>query len=132
MRRMANEPMFWLTVRGQSRFWYHPDFPGRQQALDETFDYYRRVMGPGFVAMYWGLAADQIATSLFDIAPAITQPTLLMWGDQDHGGGMGKGVARLHRLLPNNELVVFPGARHSIEAEIPDAVAAAILDYLSD
>jgi len=131
MRRVAGKALFWPTVRIQSRYWYSPDFPGREQSLRDTFDYYRRVMSPGFVAMYWGLAADQVATSLFDIAPTIAQPTLLMWGDQDHGAGMGAGVARLHELLPHCELVVFPGARHSLEAEIPNALAERIVGYLA-
>ena len=121
---------FWPSVRVQSRFWYERDFPGRQRALDDTFAYYRRVMCPGFVAMYWGIAADQIRHSLFDIAPAIAQPTLLMWGDRDHGAGMGAGVRRLHDLLPNSELVVFEGARHSLETEIPERLAATLLEFL--
>jgi pimeloyl-ACP methyl ester carboxylesterase len=87
-------------------------------------------MGPGFIKMYWGIVADLLAHSLFDPAPEIGQPTLLLWGDEDHGGGMGKGVARLHELLPNCELHVFPGARHSLEAEIPADLAAAILSWL--
>lgn len=123
---------FWPSVRVQSRFWYDRDFAGRRAALDDTFAYYRRVIGPGFVRMYWGLAGDQIAHSLFDIAPAISQRTLLMWGDHDHGAGMGKGVARLHELLPDNELVVFPGARHSLETEIPALLAATVLRFLGD
>ena len=98
---------FWPSVRIQSRYWYSPDFPGRDQDLAETFAYYRRVMSPGFVQMYWGLAADQVGTSLFDIAPAVAQRTLLMWGDQDHGGGMGRGVARVHQLLPDHRFHVF-------------------------
>ena len=121
---------FWPSVRIQSRFWYDREFAGRQQALDDTFDYYRRVMCPGFVRMYWGIAGDQIAHSLFDLAPDVRQRTLLMWGDHDHGGGMARGVARLHRLLPDHEFVVFPGARHSVETEIPDELAATILRFL--
>lgn len=130
VRRWFGRRMFWPVVRIQSRYWYEPSFPGRAQGLAETFTYYRDVMGPGFVAMYFGLAADQVGHSLFDIAPAIRQRTLLLWGDQDHGGGMGKGVARLHDLLPDNQLLVFPGARHSIEAEIPAELSAAILEFL--
>lgn len=118
---------FWPVVRTQSRFWYSPDYPDRQRELDETFAYYRRVMSPGFLAMYWGMAADQLGRSLFDLAPDIRQETLLMWGDQDHGAQMGKGVARLHELLPDNVLHVFPGRRHSLEAECPDDLAAQIL-----
>ena len=123
--------LFWPTVWIQSRFWYGRDYPARRAALDETFAYYREIMSPGFVRMYWGIVVDLLATSLFDIAPEIRQRTLLLWGDQDNGGGMRAGVARIHELLPNGELHVFPGARHSIEAEIPDALAGAILEFLA-
>ncbi len=125
--RVLRKPVFWPVVKTQSRFWYSPDFPGRQQELDETFAYYRRVMSPGFLAMYWGMAADQLERSLFDLAPSIRQHVHLMWGDQDNGAQMGKGVARLHELLPDNVLHVFPGRRHSLEAECPDDLAAQIL-----
>lgn len=121
---------FWPSVRIQSRFWYDRSFPGRERALADTFTYYRTVMGPGFVRMYWGIAGDQLAHSLFDIAPAIGQRTLLMWGDRDNGAGMGAGVARLQQLLPDSELVVFPGARHSIETEIPSELGETIDRFL--
>lgn len=130
MLRIGGRALFWPTVRIQSRYWFAPDFPGRRAALDETFAYYREVLCPGFVRMYWGLAADQLAHSLFDIAGSVTQPTLLMWGDRDDGAGMGAGVARLRGLLPNVTFHVFPGARHSLEAEIPDALASTIGAYL--
>ncbi|QXC63257.1 alpha/beta hydrolase [Aquihabitans sp. G128] len=123
---------FWPSVRIQSRYWYAPAFPGRARGLADTFAYYRRVMGPGFVAMYWGLAADQVGHSLFAIAGEVEQRTLLLWGDQDHGGGMGRGVARLHELLPDHRFHVFPGARHSLEAEIPEALAAEVLAFLRE
>ncbi len=131
MRRIGGRTLFWPTVWIQSRFWYGKDFPGRAAALAGTFAYYREIMSPGFVRMYWEIAIDQVATSLFDIAPQIRQPTLLLWGDQDNGAGMGAGVAKLHRLLPRNELRVFPGARHSIETEIPDDLARAIDAFVS-
>lgn len=119
--------LFWPVVKAQSRFWYSPDHPDRQRNLDDTFAYYRRVMGAGFLAMYWGMAADQLRHSLFELAPSIDQPTLLMWGDQDDGAQMGKGVARLHQLLPNSRLHVFAGQRHSLEAECPALLAEQIL-----
>jgi pimeloyl-ACP methyl ester carboxylesterase len=125
--RLLRQAAFWPVVKTQSRFWYSPDHPDRQRELDETFAYYRRVMSPGFLAMYWGMAADQLQRSLFDLAPGIGQPTRLMWGDQDNGAQMGKGVARLHQLLPDNVLHVFPGRRHSLEAECPDDLAQQIL-----
>jgi pimeloyl-ACP methyl ester carboxylesterase len=130
MRRVCGRRLFWPSVRIQSRFWYAADFPDRDRELDETFAYYRRVMSPGFVAMYWGIAAGQVGQSLFDIGPDIRQPSLLMWGDQDNGAGMGKGVAHLHELIDGNELVVFPGRRHSLEAEIPAELAANVVRFV--
>ncbi|MCC7077956.1 MAG: alpha/beta hydrolase [Acidimicrobiia bacterium] len=129
-RTLGGRLTFWPSVLVQSRFWYSPDYPGRRAALDETFAYYREVMCPGFVRMYWGIAADQVATSLFDIAPAITQPVLLMWGDLDNGAGMREGVAHLRDLLPDCEFHVFEGARHSLETEIPTDLARVIEDFL--
>lgn len=124
--------LFWPVVRIQSRFWYHPDFPGRRQHLDDTFAYYRQVQCRGFRAMYWGMAADQLRHSLFDLAAEVRQPTLLLWGDQDHGAGMGDGVARLRRLLPDVRFHVFPGRRHSLEAECPEALAAPVRTFVDD
>ena len=128
--RLLGRRAFWPVVRIQSRYWYSPDWPGREAALAETFAYYREIMSPGFVAMYWGIAADQVGSSLFDVAAGIRQPTLLLWGDQDHGAGMGKGVARLAATLPDVRFVSFPGARHSLEAEIPDLLARTIVSWL--
>ena len=130
VRRTCGRRLFWPTVRIQSRYWYDDAFAGKQAALDETFAYYREVMCPGFVRMYWGIAADQLGNSLFDIAPKIDQPTLLCWGDHDNGAGMGAGVARLHELLPDNTFHVFEGARHSLETEIPAELGRVVNDFL--
>lgn len=124
--------MFWPTVWVQSRFWYERSWPGREAALAETFDYYRTAMSPGFIRMYWGMAADQVGRSLFDLAPSITQPTLMVWGDRDHGAGMGKGVARLVELLPDAQLVVIERARHSLESEVPERLGEIVLGFLRE
>ncbi|MEB2346174.1 MAG: alpha/beta hydrolase [Deltaproteobacteria bacterium] len=131
MRAVRGYALFWPIVWVQSRFWYRRDWPGRDAALAETFAYYREVMGPGFVRMYFEMAADQVESSLFDIAPAIHQPVWLGWGDQDDGANMGEGVARLCALLPRCELRIFPGARHSLAAEIPDELAAAVEEFFT-
>jgi 2-hydroxy-6-oxonona-2,4-dienedioate hydrolase len=130
LRRITSRAAFWPIVRIQSRYWYRKDWEGRAAALADTFTYYREVLCPGFVRMYFDMAADQVERSLFDLAPAIQQPVWLGWGDQDHGARMGQGVARLARMLPRCELQVFPGARHSLAAEIPDALAAALIGFL--
>ncbi len=131
MRAVASYAAFRPIVRIQSRYWYDESFPGREQALRNTFAYYDEVMGPGFVAMYFGMAEDQVERSLFPIAPEIRHPVWLGWGDRDHGANMGDGVARLHDLLPRSELHVFPGAGHALATEVPEELARRIEAFLT-
>ncbi|HEX8792409.1 MAG TPA: alpha/beta fold hydrolase [Polyangiaceae bacterium] len=115
--------LFWPFVWVQSRFWYHPQWRGRQSALLEAFAHYREIHSPGFVRMYFDVAREQVRTSLFPLAPSIEQPTLVLWGDQDHALGMGEGVRRLVSLLPNARLCVLEGARHALANEAPEKLA---------
>jgi pimeloyl-ACP methyl ester carboxylesterase len=122
--------LFWPIVWVQSRFWYEPTWQGREGALVEAFQHYREVHDPAFVRMYFDLAREQLTTSLFPIAPAIRQPTLVLWGDRDLALGMGDGVKRLVGLLPNGRLRVFRGARHSLANEVPDQLALEMDGFL--
>ena len=130
-RAIRSYAIFWPIVWGQSRYWYDDSFAGREAALETTFDYYQEIMGPGFINMYFGIAADQLEKSLFPLAPQIEQPVWLGWGDQDHGANMGEGVAQLHRLLPHSELEIFPNAGHALATEVPKKLATKILEFLS-
>jgi 2-hydroxy-6-oxonona-2,4-dienedioate hydrolase len=127
----AGTTFFWPSVWVQSRFWYHPAWSGRDVALREAFAHYREVFGGPFVRMYFELAREQVLTSLFPIAPAIRQPTLLLWGDQDRALGMGEGVKRLASLLPNARLHVFPGVRHALAAEAPVDLAREVDQFFA-
>ena len=123
--------LFWPAVWVQSRFWYHPRWQGRDRALVEAFAHFREVHGRGFVRMYFELCREQVMTSLFPIAPAITQPTHVVWGDQDHALGMGVGVKRLVGLLPRATLHVVRDARHSLAVEVPEQLAAQVDAFLA-
>jgi pimeloyl-ACP methyl ester carboxylesterase len=127
----AGTSLFWPFIWVQSRFWYQPSWSGRQRALVEAFQHYREIHGPSFVRMYFELCREQVMTSLFPIAPAILQPTRLVWGDQDHALGMGRGVKRLATLLPRASLRVVSGARHSLAAEAPEELATEVDAFLS-
>ncbi|HTQ47972.1 MAG TPA: alpha/beta hydrolase, partial [Polyangiaceae bacterium] len=122
--------LFWPFVWVQSRFWYHPKWLGRRSALLEAFAHYREIHTPGFVRMYFDIAREQVETSLFPIAPSIAQPTLVLWGDQDHALGMGEGVRRLVSLLPDARLRVLPGVRHALANEAPDELAREVDAFL--
>lgn len=122
--------IFWPSLKLQSRFWYHPKWAGRQRALESAFAHFREVYCDGFRRMYCELGYEQVTTSLFPVAGKIRQPTLLGWGDQDHGLNMGAGVKRLEKLIPNARLVVFKDARHSLANEVPDLLAREIDEFL--
>lgn len=130
MRPLTSYALFWPIVRVQSRYWYSDDWRFKEATLEQTFLYYEEVMGPGFVRMYFDMAADQVGRTLFDLAPEIRQPVWLGWGDRDDGANMGEGVKRLHELIPQSQLRVFPGARHSLAAEIPGSLADALVEFL--
>lgn len=129
-RMFGGETLFWPTVWGQSRYWYEKAWPGRRQALEETFTYYREVLTKGFVRMYWELAIDQVEHSLFGMAHEVKQRTLLAVGDRDNGMNLHRGVHRLRELIPRSELKVFKGARHSLASEIPGPLAELVNEFL--
>lgn len=130
MRSLQSRALFWPSIWIQSRFWYEASWPGRDSALREAFAYYEEVLSAGFVRNYFDLAVEQIEQSLFALAGRIAQPTLLLWGDRDHGLNMGAGVKRLVELLPSARLHVFPGARHALANEVPAALAEAAERFL--
>lgn len=127
----AGAAFFWPMVWVQSRFWYHPEWKGRERALLEAFAHYREVHGPSYARMYFELCREQLLTSLFPMAPAIAHPTLVAWGEHDHALGMAEGVRRLVKLLPRASLRVMENARHSLAAEVPEALGREVDAFLA-
>jgi 2-hydroxy-6-oxonona-2,4-dienedioate hydrolase len=132
MRAIASERSFWMAMWIQSRFWYRRDWPGRDEALRSSFAHYREIFGPGFLRMYWEIGLEQGESSLYPLAPQINQPTLLLWGDQDHGLNMGAGCRRLASLLPRGRLHVIKGARHSLANEVPELLGQTVDAFLQE
>lgn len=60
----------------------------------------------------------------------IGQPTLLMVGDHDRSTPIAM-TEELHRDIPVSEVRVLPGAAHWASLECPDAIAAALLEWLT-
>lgn len=68
-----------------------------------------------------------IAEDLLPFAPQMTQPTLLVWGEQDADTPMWQ-AKKLEAAIPDAGLVVFPGAGHySYLDALPEA--ARVIDY---
>jgi 2-hydroxy-6-oxonona-2,4-dienedioate hydrolase len=130
IRTLGSYPLFWPVIRRHARYWYRDDNPDRERLLRETFAHYEEVMGPGFVRMYFDMAAASVGSSLFAIAAEIEQPVLLLRGAEDDGAGMAEGIRELERQLPHAERVEIPGARHALTSEAPEALAHAVEAFL--
>ena len=59
----------------------------------------------------------------------ISTPTLIIVGDQDVATEPDK-ADRIHARIPNSKLMMIPGAGHTSTVEEPDAVNAALRDFL--
>ncbi len=67
--------------------------------------------------------------SVADQIDQITVPTLIIVGDQDVATVPAK-AEKMHAGIPNSKLVIIPGAGHTSTVEEPEAVTAAMLDFL--
>lgn len=128
---IGGKTIFWPGVFIQSRYWHREGFAAGEAQTREQFRYYDEIMSPGFVAMYWDLAAEQVSDSLFPIAPEIRQPVLLLWGDHDFALGMKPGIHRLADLLPNVDFRTVKDAGHSIISERPAEIEAALKEFFA-
>jgi len=61
--------------------------------------------------------------------PSIETPALVLWGAEDTWIPLSNGE-RMHRELPNSELVVFEGVGHVPQEEAPEQTAEAMLEFL--
>lgn len=66
------------------------------------------------------------AASLWAVAPAVTAPTLVVWGMRDRVISVRR-AARTARLIPDARLLVLPRTGHVAQMERPNAVAKAVL-----
>lgn len=130
IRALGSYPLFWPAIRVQSTYWYSDDNPDRGRLLREQFAYYEEVMSPGFVRMYFDMAADSVGSSLFDIAAEIPHPVLLVHGGRDDGADMAEGIRKLEGLLPRARLETIPDARHALTREAPESLASKVEAFL--
>lgn len=61
--------------------------------------------------------------------PHITQPTLIVWGDQDRSYQWPQ-VEQLWRQIPGASLAVLPHCSHALHLEYPDLFHRLVLDFL--
>jgi pimeloyl-ACP methyl ester carboxylesterase len=59
------------------------------------------------------------------------KPILLIWGDKDEQTPL-KDAERLHREIPDSQLVIVANAGHLILLDAPEAVIKTLIDFISD
>lgn len=106
--------------------WFTPEFAERHPDLIE-----RRVAELNAVHLPSYLEAYRVfgQTELVDTLSTITLPTLVMTGEFDQGSNV-RMAETMHRLIPNSELRILPGLKHSVLVEAPDLIAAHFREFL--
>lgn len=112
--------------------WLYPNIVGRKRATEiieqmrsrrGSYDYNRcsPVMRKVMVKV--------VNTDLRQYMPAITAPTLLIWGEEDTATPM-RDAHIMKKLIPNAGLVSFPGAGHFSFVDNPYQSAAAFRRFI--
>ncbi len=84
-------------------------------ALTAALDYYRALRTPGGIALARAAHTDA--------------ETLVIWGEQDPALGLGL-LRGLDRVAPRARVHRLPGVSHWVQAEAPDAVNGALVEFL--
>ncbi len=101
--------------------------PARAALRDE---WRRRLLVNHRVGITRALEGVITRQGVYDQLDRIKVPTLIIVGDQDVATKPVK-AERMHARIPGSKLVVIPGAGHTSSVEEPEAVNAAIKDFLS-
>jgi pimeloyl-ACP methyl ester carboxylesterase len=94
--------------------------------------YYDRLHSPGCLAAQIDLVRSLDFSMLHRYEaqiPALSVPTLLLWGENDPWVPLPVG-RRLHQALPQSRLQVIPRYGHAPQEELPEQTAGLITDWL--
>ncbi len=97
----------------------HPD------VIEARMDELRQVHLPSYLEAYRVFGQ----TELVDTRGAITHPTLVMTGEFDQGSNV-RMAETMHRLIPNSELRILPGLKHSVLVEASQLIADHVREFL--
>lgn len=93
-------------------------------------EYRRRLAVEGVLEAYVHLSAPASASQPVELS-AITQPTLVIWGEEDQTIPIA-GARESTGQIPNSRFVAIPRCGHSPTEEKPDEVLAAMLPFLEE
>ena len=124
----ANVPGLPDSIDPQSQFmldWYWNPNPVPAEFIDRE----RAESAATPRAAWMGVLQGLTAMDLGKVGPRVTQPVLILWGDQD-GFFDAASQDAVRTAYPKAEYQAYPGFGHNMFWEIPDQVAARILPFL--
>ena len=95
---------------------------------DDIVHHIRQIGEVDFSVM-WRMMSQMRDHSAADVLPTIKVPVLILGGERDHFTPP-KVQDRMHELIPDSELVMFPEGGHLLPVEEADGIAAALTDWL--
>jgi pimeloyl-ACP methyl ester carboxylesterase len=126
----ANVPSLPDPIDPDSQFmldWYYNPNPVPADFIDRERAESAATARPAWIGVLQALSAMDLGK----VAPRITAPTMILWGDQD-GFFDADSQELVKAAYPDAEYVAFPGFGHNMFWEVPDKVAAKIMPFLAD
>ncbi|MFN8681028.1 alpha/beta fold hydrolase [Paracoccus sp. P2] len=123
----ANRAQFFLDVPSGPFYGYNR--PGAEPSQGVIENWWRQGMMGSAKAHYEGIRAFSETDQTEDLK-AITVPTLVMQGDDDQVVPYKAAAIMQDKLLPNSQLIIYPGFSHGMLTVNADVVNADILKFI--
>lgn len=98
-------------------------------AIDNYVEPWDSELGKEVLLQHIRLLVPTYVNSVSSDLKTLEKPTLIIWSAQDHIMPVRYGE-RLHRDMPDSQLVMVPDAGHLILFDAPDAVANALTNFI--
>ena len=102
---------------------------GFEKVLNQYVDQWNSELGKEVLFQHIRLMIPSYSNSVSSDLRVIGKPTLIIWGEKDQQIPV-RYANRLHREIPNSQLVTVPDAGHLILFDAPGAVADALVDFV--
>lgn len=100
-----------------------------QSSMGDYIDLWNSELGREVLYQHIRLLIPSYTNSVASDLKKLGKPVLIIWGEDDQQNSL-KFAERLHRDIPESELVTVPDAGHLILFDAPDTVARAIVDFV--
>src|SRR5436305_2819180 len=102
-----------------------------QSSMGDYIDLWDSELGKEVLYQHIRLLIPSYTNSVASDLKVLGKPVLIIWGWDDQQNPL-KFAERLHRDIPESELVTVPGAGHLILFDAPQTVARTIVDFVGN